>query len=1084
MKKNLFLTRMICLIICGIMMLFCASTIINCEETDTNTVTVAYIDYENMLKQQDDGTYSGYAADYFAEISKYTGWNVKFVDLTWPEAYQQVKNGEIDFYCVARRTESREADFDFSEYSLLNEQMNLYVPQDAEIYYNDFSHFNGMRVGMLKNSDEISYFKQYMTKNNFQAEIVEYDLNTDAETALQNGDVDAVALVGYSVSKDFKTVSNFGVVPSYLMSAQGSKKMVEFNLAQQSIMLDNQNFFNNLIVQYFPLSENTLFTVDEMNYIQRAETINISLIPNRAPINSESKDGNAQGIVPELLSLLAERTGLNFSYDFVPLGTGALDYIEENPDKIIAGVMTDNAAFKKDGLLLSNCFFSSNIILVCRADNNIVVSSKQNLKLAVPTSYVALQNYIKADYPEYEIVVYKTTQECMQAVLDNEVDMMAQNINIVTPLLMNPHYDGLTALPSFFMQEHLSVLCQDTEDNALLISILNKGISSLSETDIEQITVNNTLTNTYHLTFTDMLYKYRITLLVIGILFLFCIVLLMGASSNRRKHYKLISEKNDELALKGSELETKNNALQDAINEAEHANSAKSQFLSRMSHEIRTPMNAIVGLTTIAKSCENEPEKIDNYLNKIDSSSKILLGLINDVLDMSAIESSKLKIANSEFDLKQVLNGLSTIYYPQCKDKGVAFSMGVDLTNEAVKGDSLRVNQILMNLVSNAFKFTPSGGKITITVHEKNRINDTVYICFTVSDTGCGMSDEMMSRLFTPFEQESADTAKKHGGSGLGLSIAKNLVDIMHGAIHVESHVGEGTTFTVDLPFGLTGYDRKIDSEKLKHMRVLIVDDDKSALLYTSVVLERIGVAFDMASSAQEALIMLSDEHQKGSKYDICFVDWKMPGINGVGLTKKIREQYDKDTVVIIISAYDLSEVQDEAENAGADMFITKPLFQSTVFNTMMQLTGGIVKETESKPDKYDFTGHKLLLAEDNELNTEVATAILGMVNMEVVHAENGKQAVEIFENSAPGTYDLILMDIQMPEMDGYEATRIIRASSHPEAKNIPIYAMTANAFTEDIAKALSNGMTGHLSKPIDTEVLYHTLYKVIFEKK
>jgi signal transduction histidine kinase len=415
----------------------------------------------------------------------------------------------------------------------------------------------------------------------------------------------------------------------------------------------------------------------------------------------------------------------------------------------------------------------------------------------------------------------------------------------------------------------------------------------------------------------------------------------------------------------GDEEMRKREVLEDALETANKATAAKSEFLSRMSHEIRTPMNAIVGLNAIAKNHVTEPSKVEDYLNKIDASAKVLLNIINDVLDMSAIANNKLKIAKAEFDLKSVLNAISTIYYTQCEQKGIHFIMDVNLKDELLIGDSLRVNQILMNLVSNAFKFTDKGGTIAIRVKEDRREDDTVFLQFKVSDTGVGMGPEMIKRLFKPFEQESAGTAKKYGGSGLGLSICKNLVTLLHGNIVVESAKGKGTTFTVELPFKTTGR-----------------------------ASEPVGKS-----------------------------EFKDPGL---------------------------------LANSGKESLRAVPL------------------------SNYDFSGHRALLAEDNAINSEVARELLHMAKLDCDLAFNGQEAVDKFNNSAPGTYDLILMDIQMPVLDGYGATKAIRALPRPDGKTIPIFAMTADAFTEDVSTALASGMNGHLAKPIDVAKLYATVASVI----
>lgn len=648
---------------------------------------------------------------------------------------------------------------------------------------------------------------------------------------------------------------------------------------------------------------------------------------------------------------------------------------------------------------------------------------------------------------------------------------MLQNLYIIRECLQSPLYEGLEMFPAFSFEENEKVVA--LPENEMLVSIINKCIASISETQRNDIVIENTIAKGYHAGVEEIVYKYRTPLIGIAVLVAAIIAMLIGFSIVRQRNFLAIETVN-------GKLEETNSRLEEAVVQADRANSAKSEFLSRMSHEIRTPMNAIVGLTEIAKQHESEPEKIDDYLGKISVSSKVLLNIVNDVLDMSAIESNKLKIANEEFDIKQVLGGISAIYYPQCSGKGVKFRMATDVENELLLGDSLRVSQILLNLVSNAYKFTPAGGAIEILAKETARRDGKAFLRFTVSDSGCGMTKDMQERLFKPFEQEAADTAKKHGGSGLGLSIAKNLVDMMQGAINVESEKGKGTTFTVDLPFEIVKDDGRDENESLCSLRVLAVDDDEVAREYTATVLKRLGVKFELADSGKKALDMVTEAKKEGKPYDVCLIDWKMPDMDGVEVTRRIRADKKNKTTIIIVSAFDLNEVQDEAIAAGADHFVTKPLFQSTVYNVLVQLKKNEIQMPAPKKKEYDFTGHKVLLAEDQELNAEIAIELLGFVNMAADHAHNGKEAVEMFENAPAGTYDAILMDVQMPEMDGHEAAQAIRRLEREDAASIPIYAMTANAFTEDVSSALSAGMNGHIAKPIDTKILYETLYNIV----
>ncbi|MGE4215047.1 MAG: response regulator [Anaerotignaceae bacterium] len=351
---------------------------------------------------------------------------------------------------------------------------------------------------------------------------------------------------------------------------------------------------------------------------------------------------------------------------------------------------------------------------------------------------------------------------------------------------------------------------------------------------------------------------------------------------------------------------------------------------------------------------------------------------------------------------------------------------------------------------------------------------------FAVTDTGCGISKEFLGRMFKPFEQNDATTAQRYGGSGLGLSIAKNLAELMNGKLSVASKLGEGSTFTVELPFGVPLSRVTLPENSFNHLNAIVVDDDLDTCQYTSTILNRIGLHHNYVTSGFTAIKTIKESYDKGEEYDICIIDWKMPDIDGMETTRRIRELYGKNTIIIIASAYDLSEIEDEAKAAGADMLISKPLFQSSLFNTLVNVVGGKYNKNDTKEITYNFSGKKVLLAEDNALNREIAVELLSMVGIVADYAENGKDAVEKFESAPAGTYSAILMDIQMPIMDGHEATRVIRNLKHKQAATIPIIAMTANAFTEDITSAISAGMNEHISKPIDTQVLFAVLNKYI----
>lgn len=524
-----------------------------------------------------------------------------------------------------------------------------------------------------------------------------------------------------------------------------------------------------------------------------------------------------------------------------------------------------------------------------------------------------------------------------------------------------------------------------------------------------------------------------------------------------------------------------NQALQDALESAQKANNAKKNFLSRMSHEIRTPMNAIIGMTTIAAASIKDSEKVENCLGKISYSSKHLLMLINDILDMSRIDNNRMSINKEPFELYQFLNSFVSVVYPQASDKGVEFTEKTVGFSEHTTyiGDAFRLNQILLNLISNAIKFTAAGGKVHLEVTRLSTRGKKSWLRFAVSDTGIGMDKSGLDRLYTPFEQADASIAGKYGGSGLGMSITQNLVSLMGGYIKVESTPGEGTTFTVELPFELSETALyPLQKGDLENLEVLVVDDEKDICEHTVLLLEKMKIHAEWVLSGAEAVERAVLAEANGCGFQVCFIDWKMPDMDGIETARQLREKIGPDTPIIIISAYDWSEIEEEARAAGVNAFIAKPMFQSSIYNALVNVTNGSFGTAKTKTNIEGNTlgGKCMLVAEDNALNMEIIVTLLEMNGAKVEMAENGQEAVNRFLQSEAGYFDAILMDVQMPVMDGCEATRQIRSSEHADARRIPIIATTANAFEEDVAVVLEAGMDEHIGKPIDIKQLYEIL--------
>ena len=527
-----------------------------------------------------------------------------------------------------------------------------------------------------------------------------------------------------------------------------------------------------------------------------------------------------------------------------------------------------------------------------------------------------------------------------------------------------------------------------------------------------------------------------------------------------------------------------NQKLHAAAREAAFANQAKTDFLSTMSHDIRTPMNAIIGLTTIAKKNLDDTESVRENLQKITLASNHLLTLINDILDISKVESGKLILSPQTFSIVETVENLVNISQPMIKEKNIEFHFRISrMEKEYLYADQLRLNQIYINILSNAIKYTEPGGHVSVDMREDESKNPgCVQLTYIVSDSGIGMSPEYMANMYQPFSRQTDSRVNSIQGTGLGLAITKQMVDLMEGTIDCQSEPGKGTTFTVILDIPIA--ERQREDMVLEPMDVLIVDDDPILLETAADTLKSLGVTADCAESASKALEMISHRHETEQDYSIVILDWKMPDIDGIEMTRRIRSTVSPDIPILLISAYDRTDIEGAAKKAGANAFISKPLFRSTLYDTINDVLGTGAKSAEPENDYSDLHGMNILIAEDFDVNWEVISALLEMYGINTERAENGRICVEKIKSAAEGSYDLIFMDIQMPEMNGLDATKNIRALDDPWASSIPIIAMTADAFSENVTECLNAGMNGHISKPVDIKLVIKEIHRIKEEKK
>jgi len=525
-------------------------------------------------------------------------------------------------------------------------------------------------------------------------------------------------------------------------------------------------------------------------------------------------------------------------------------------------------------------------------------------------------------------------------------------------------------------------------------------------------------------------------------------------------------------------------ALSDALAAAEAASKAKSEVLSNMSHEIRTPMNAIIGLDSIALNDPDISETTRDHLEKIGASAEHLLQLINDILDMSRIESGHMILKKEEFSFPKLLDAINTMFSSQCQEKGLDYQCHLlGAVDDYYIGDNMKLRQILINILGNAVKFTPEGGKVELTVEQKAKFDGKSTLCFTISDTGIGVSKEFLPHIFETFAQEDSSATSRYGNSGLGLAITKNIVEMMNGDIQVESEKGRGTTFTVTVTLEdstQTHSGSAIEEIHPSEMIVLVVDDDPVACQHASLILEKAGIAAETASSGAEAIKMVRLRHARREPYNLILMDWQMPEMDGVETTRQIRSIVGRESAIIILTAYRWDDILEDALQAGVDSFLPKPLFAAAVleeFQSALKKRGDASRRSDGRPK---LEGRRVLLAEDVRVNAEIMMMVLEMRQIKTELAENGRIAVELFSSHPVGYYDAILMDMRMPEMDGLEATRAIRALNREDAGKIPIIALTANAFDEDVQRSLQAGLNAHLSKPVQPETLFETLEDLI----
>ena len=1023
------------------------------------------------------GARKGYGYELLETLSGYAGWQFEYVTCDWSDCFEKLKNGEIDIIGGISYTEDRTQEMLFSDEPMGVEKYYLYADLSrADISASDFKTLNGKKIGVLMGTEPEVMLAEWEEKYGLKTEHVNISNNEDVKQKLANHEIDCFVSLEESfwAERGISTITRVGESGIYY-AINKNRPDIKEELDDAMRALDEAVPFYtaDLYKRYFSMDYTPILTGEEKAWLRKHGAIRMGFLASDSGVSTfDPATGEFTGVITDYIQFAADCLG-NQELEFQLVGYDSkeaeLDALKSGEIDMIFHCDQNPNLAEEYHFACTNTTWTSNLMAVTNKQH----FNENNVnRIAVPQNKLSLKKYLAFYYPQWEIVDCDTQEDAARLVKDGQADCF------VTGISSENKYSKKYSFYSVPLVNPVRSCFAVNSGNRSLLSILNKTIKAMPvnmlagalamyKSSARKVTLSDFIKDNF---FKVML----ISSIAVAVVLLTILMLLQKARKAEAAARKAASDT--------QELNAK---LQVAVEKAESANRAKSTFLSNMSHDIRTPMNAIIGFTTLALSNIDDTDRVKDYLAKTLASSNHLLSLINDVLDMSRIESGKIHLEEVEVNLSDVLHDLKTIVSGQIYAKQLELYMdAMDVTDEDVYCDKTRLNQILLNLLSNAIKFTPAGGTVSVRVRQlAGKVHGCGQYEFRIKDNGIGMSQEFAQKIFEPFERERTSTVSRIQGTGLGMAITKNIVDMMGGTIEVQTAQGKGTEFTVCVPMRAQTEQRPVEKiTELEGLKALVVDDDFNTCDSVTKMLVKVGMRAEWTLSGKEAVLRARQSIEMSDVYHAYIIDWRLPDMNGIEVTRQIRSLHD-DTPIIILTAYDWSDIEVEAKAAGVTAFCAKPMFMSDLRETLMSALGqkpadavqGLLPEKNA-----DFKGKHILLVEDNELNREIAQEILREYGFLVDSAENGAVAVEKVSTAAPGSYDLVLMDVQMPIMDGYTATRKIRALDDPARAKLPILAMTANAFDEDRRNALESGMNGFLSKPIVIDDLVQELRKIL----
>ena len=1023
------------------------------------------------------GARKGYGYELLETLSGYAGWQFEYVTCDWSDCFEKLKNGEIDIIGGISYTEDRTQEMLFSDEPMGVEKYYLYADLSrADISASDFKTLNGKKIGVLMGTEPEVMLAEWEEKYGLKTEHVNISNNEDVKQKLANHEIDCFVSLEESfwAERGISTITRVGESGIYY-AINKNRPDIKEELDDAMRALDEAVPFYtaDLYKRYFSMDYTPILTGEEKAWLRKHGAIRMGFLASDSGVSTfDPATGEFTGVITDYIQFAADCLG-NQELEFQLVGYDSkeaeLDALKSGEIDMIFHCDQNPNLAEEYHFACTNTTWTSNLMAVTNKQH----FNENNVnRIAVPQNKLSLKKYLAFYYPQWEIVDCDTQEDAARLVKDGQADCF------VTGISSENKYSKKYSFYSVPLVNPVRSCFAVNSGNRSLLSILNKTIKAMPvnmlagalamyKSSARKVTLSDFIKDNF---FKVML----ISSIAVAVVLLTILMLLQKARKAEAAARKAASDT--------QELNAK---LQVAVEKAESANRAKSTFLFNMSHDIRTPMNAIIGFTTLALSNIDDTDRVKDYLGKTLASSNHLLSLINDVLDMSRIESGKIHLEEVEVNLSDVLHDLKTIVSGQIYAKQLELYMdAMDVTDEDVYCDKTRLNQILLNLLSNAIKFTPAGGTVSVRVRQlAGKVRGCGQYEFRIKDNGIGMSQEFAQKIFEPFERERTSTVSGIQGTGLGMAITKNIVDMMGGTIEVQTAQGKGTEFTVCVPMRAQTEQRPVEKiTELEGLKALVVDDDFNTCDSVTKMLVKVGMRAEWTLSGKEAVLRARQSIEMSDVYHAYIIDWRLPDMNGIEVTRQIRSLHD-DTPIIILTAYDWSDIEVEAKAAGVTAFCAKPMFMSDLRETLMSALGQKPADAVQRllPEKNaDFKGKHILLVEDNELNREIAQEILREYGFLVDSAENGAVAVEKVSTAAPGSYDLVLMDVQMPIMDGYTATRKIRALDDPARAKLPILAMTANAFDEDRRNALESGMNGFLSKPIVIDDLVQELRKIL----